>query len=126
MCEEDRGRVVDGHGVVDGVGAAEDDGCRALVDWAFGNREVWERVERLWLDPDLVEDVWYASPMTILWRRGAMSDRVALVVTVFMSADVRSTSRIFARASVAVNDCLAAGYRSRGMTQVQPGVVEML
>lgn len=40
VCEEDRGRVVDDQGVVDGVGVAEDDGCRALVDWAFGNREV--------------------------------------------------------------------------------------
>ena len=32
VCEEDRGRVVDDQGVVDGVGAAEDDGCRALAD----------------------------------------------------------------------------------------------
>lgn len=57
VCEEDRGRAVADHGVMDGVGVAEVDGCRALVDWAFGNREVWGRVERLWLDPDLVEDV---------------------------------------------------------------------
>ena len=32
VCDEDRGRVVDDQGVVDGVGAAEDDGNRALAD----------------------------------------------------------------------------------------------
>lgn len=50
-----------------------------------------------------------------------MSDRVALVVTVLMSADVSSASMKFdfEIASAAVNDSLA-GMKSRGVTQVQP------
>lgn len=51
-----------------------------------------------------------------------MSDRVALVVTVLMSADVSSASMKFdfEVASAAVNNSLA-GKNSREVTQVRPG-----
>lgn len=55
-CEEERDRFID-IVVADGVGAADVEGFRALVDCVFANREAWARFDVLWLDSSLVEDV---------------------------------------------------------------------